>query len=86
MSYFTFNGYNSSDDLIITQPVVRPSWSQEFNEVATGSVSKLIQFSRTYSNSPIEISAVIRNTSQERLRAVYNALRGFGKLSLSFIP
>lgn len=86
MSYFTFNGYNSSDDLIITQPVVRPSWSLEFNEIATGSVSKLIQFSRTYSNSPIEISAVIRNTSQERLRTIYNALRGFGKLTVSSCP
>lgn len=86
MSYFTFNGYNSSDNLIITHPVVRPSWSLEFNEIATGSVSKLIQFSRTYSNSTIEISAVIRNTSQERLRAIYNALRGFGKLMVSSCP
>lgn len=86
MSSFIFNGYNSSDDLIITQPVVRPSWSQEFNEIATGSVSKLIQFSRTYSNSPIEISAVIKNTSQERLRILYNALRGFGKLIIGKYP
>lgn len=86
MSSFIFNGYNSSDDLIITQPVVRPSWSQEFNEIATGSVSKLIQFSRTYSNSPIEISAVIKNTSQERLRILYNALRGFGKLIIGRYP
>ena len=86
MSNFIFNGYNSSDDLIITQPVVRPSWSQEMNEIATGSVSKLIQFSRTYSNSPIEISAVIKNTSQERLRTLYSAVNGFGKLIIGKYP
>lgn len=86
MSWFTFNGYNSSDDLIITQPVIRPSWVQEMNEISTGSVSKLIQFSRTYSNSSVEISAVIRNTSPERIKVLYNTLRGFGKLVISSCP
>ena len=86
MSFFTFNDYNSSDDLIITQPIIRPSWSQEMNEFPTGSTSKIIQFSRTYSNSPIEISAVIKNTSQERLRTLYSAVRGFGKLTISSCP
>lgn len=86
MSFFTFNDYNSSDDLIITQPIIRPSWSQEMNEMSTGSVTKIIQLSRTYSNSPIEISAVIRNTSQERLRTLYSAVRGFGKLVISSYP
>lgn len=86
MSFFTFNDYNSSDDLIITQPIIRPSWSQEVNEMSTGSVTKIIQFSRTYSNSLIEISAVIKNTSQERLRTFYSAVRGFGKLTVSSCP
>ncbi|MCM1133584.1 MAG: hypothetical protein NC340_08955 [Ruminococcus flavefaciens] len=86
MSYFIFNDYNSSDDLIITSPVIRLSWSQEMSEFATGSTSKVIQFSRSYGNSPIEISAVIKNTSAERLRTLYSAVRGFGKLVISGNP
>lgn len=49
MSKFIFNDYNSSDDLIITQPIIKPSWAQEMNEISTNKVSHIIQFSRSYS-------------------------------------
>lgn len=83
MSWFTFNNYNSSDDLIITRPVIRPSWAQEINEISTNRVSHIIQFSRSYSSSPLYVHAVIRNTSTEGIRRLYSALQGFGKLILS---
>ncbi len=86
MSFFTFNDYNSSDDLIITKPVIRPSWYQEMNEFPTGSTTKIIQFSRNFSNSPLVIPAVIKYTSTATVRAIYSHLRGFGKLILSGSP
>ena len=86
MSYFLFNDYNSKDDLIITKPIVRPSWAQEVNEFSTGTVSKIVQLSQTYSNTPLEVTAVIKNTSPDRLKTLYNAVRGYGKLVLSSSP
>lgn len=86
MSWFAFNNYNSSNDLIITQPIIRPSWAQEMNEISTNKVSHIIQFSRSYSSSPITIATAIRNTSQEHIRTLYNSLRGFGKLTVSSCP
>lgn len=84
MSYFIFNDFNSEDHLIITQPVVRPSWARKVSEVAAGSVSKIIQLSRTYENSPLEISTVITETSS--IKDIYSKLRGYGKLVLSSAP
>lgn len=55
----------------------------EMNEISTGNVSKIIQFSRDYSNSPITIHSVIKNTAFEHLRPLYSALQGFGKLIIS---
>lgn len=86
MSWFTFNDYNSSDDLIITQPIIRPSWAQEMNEISTNKVSHIIQFSRSYSSSPLTVHAVIKNTSAESIRRLYSSLRGYGTLILSANP
>ena len=86
MSWFMFNEFMSSSELIVTQPVIRPTWGQETNEITTASVSKIIQFSKTYGNSPLEISAVVKDTSTEALRRIYSSLRGFGKLVLSSSP
>lgn len=86
MSWFTFNNYNSSNDLIITQPVIRPSWAQEANEISTNKVSHIIQFSRSYSCSPLTVHAVIKNTSAENIRRLYSSLQGYGRLILSANP
>lgn len=86
MSFFTFNDYNSSDDLIITKPVIRPSWYQEMNEFPTGSTTKIIQLSRNFSNSQLVIPATIKYTSAENVRMIYSRLRGLGKLILSGSP
>lgn len=84
VSFFIFNEFNSEDHLIITQPVVRPSWARKVSEVAAGSVSKIIQLSRTYENSPLEMSTVITDTSC--IKDIYSKLRGYGKLVLSSAP
>ncbi len=86
MSWFTFNNYNSSNDLIITQPIIRPSWAQEMNEISTNKVSHIIQLSRSYSSTPLTVHAVIENTSVESIRRLYSSLQGFGKLVLSSNP
>lgn len=84
MSFFIFNGYNSDDDLIITSPVTRSSWAAEMNEITTAATAKVIQMSKTYSNSPLQIETVIKDTSNtDRMKELYSSLRGFGKLVLS---
>lgn len=83
MSKFIFDGYDSADDLIIRQPIIRPSWYRALNEFPTGSVTNIVQLSRNYGNTTLEIPAVIKETSPERIRAIYSRLRGFGKLVLS---
>lgn len=86
MSSFIFNDYNSDEDLILTSPVLRPSWFCELNEIETGSITKIVQFSRNFSNAVLEIPEVIKNTSPERMRVIYSRLRGYGKLVLSGSP
>lgn len=63
--------------------IVRPSWARDVSEIAGGSVAKTIQMSRTYGSTSLTVSAVIRDTSAERLKAVYSGLSGFGRLILS---
>lgn len=82
-SYFIFGDYNSADDLIITRPVVRPSWAREVSEIAGGSIAKTIQLSRAYSSTSLTVTAVIRDTSAEKLKRIYSSLSGFGRLVLS---
>ena len=92
MSSFTFigeNGTYTSDDLglMITAPVVRPSWGQVSNEVtAPGSTRKIVQWLKTYDNAELTIRMVLADDTPENARAVYSALRGYGKLILSSSP
>lgn len=83
MSYFIFGDYNSSDDLIITRPLVRPSWAREVSEIAGGSVAKTIRMSRAYGSSSFTVPAVIKDTSPDKLKTIYSKLNGFGRLILS---
>lgn len=83
MSYFVFKEYNSNDDLIIRNPIVRPSWFKDFSEIETGSVSKIIQFSHSYSNAVLSVDAVIKDTCSDRLKVLYSTIRGLGRLTLS---
>ena len=83
MSYFIFGDYNSSDDLIITRPIVRPSWARDVSEIAGGGVAKTIQLSRAYGSTSFTVPVVIRDTSAEKLKTIYSKLSGFGRLVLS---
>lgn len=88
MSYFLFNGISSRDlGLIITEPVVRPSWSQMTEEATSlSATSKIIQQFKTYDNAEFTISTVITDTATNNIHSIYQALNGFGVLQLSANP
>lgn len=88
MSYFLFNGISSKDlGLIVTEPIIRPSWSQITEEMTSlGSASKIVQQFRTFDNAEFTISTVIADTSTRNIHGVYQALNGFGVMQLSSNP
>lgn len=85
MSKFIFNGKSSDGlGLMITQPLIRPSWAREVNEIsALGRTSKIMQFSKTYANASLPVHTVIMDSSLENVRKIYAALNGYGQLQLS---
>ncbi|MCR5708113.1 MAG: hypothetical protein K6G82_07550 [Ruminococcus sp.] len=85
MSKFIFNGKSSDGlGLMITQPLIRPSWAREVNEIsAPGRTSKIMQFSKTYANASLPVHTVIMDSSLENVRKIYAALSGYGQLQLS---
>lgn len=87
MGYIIFNGYNSSDDLIITRPLIRPTWGAEVNEITRpGAPRKIIQVSGSYASEPMTIEAALFEATPERVHRVYQALSGYGQLVLSSAP
>lgn len=87
MSYFRFNDYDSSEDLIITQPIIRPTWSRTVNEVQLpGSTRSAMQMLKCYENAEFKISAVITDATPENVHRIYSALNGFGKMLISTAP
>lgn len=88
MSHFLFNGVNSKDlGLIITQPIVRPTWAKQINEIsAPGRTSKIMQISKTYTNASMTVRSVISGTAPETIRRIYEALKGYGPLQISTAP
>lgn len=88
MSHFLFNGINSKDlGLIITQPIVRPTWAKQINEIsAPGRTSKIMQISKTYANASMTVRSVISGTAPETIRRIYETLKGYGPLQISTAP
>lgn len=88
MSYFVFRGISSEDlGLIITKPIVRPNWAKATTEVERpGASSNLIIEGNNYSSSELIVSAVIADTSPEKVHNIYSALQGYGILALSSAP
>lgn len=88
MSYFVFRGISSEDlGLIITKPIVRPNWAKATTEVERpGASSNLIIEGNNYSSSELIVSAVIADTSPEKVHNIYSALQGYGILTLSSAP
>ena len=88
MSSFIFKGISSEDlGLIITKPIVRPNWAKATIEVERpGASSNLIVEGNNYSSSELVVSAVISDTSPEKVHDIYSALQGYGILTLSSAP
>ena len=87
MGYIIFNGWNSSDDLIITRPLIRPTWGAEVTEVTRpGAPRKIMQVSDSYANENMTIEAAVFDATPERIHRIYQALSGYGQLVLSSSP
>ena len=88
MSSFIFNGISSDElGLIITAPIIRPTWGKEVSEVTrAGSARKIIQESKTFGNADFVINTVIAEASPENVRSIFSKLSGFGKLLISTAP
>ena len=84
MSEFFWNGISSGElGLIVTKPVVRPSWAEEVGEISVpGRTSKLIRRTGIYRSADLTIETVIENASPENLRSIYSVLHGRGRLVL----
>ncbi len=73
--------------MIVTSPVIRPSWSLEENEYTlAGRTTKYSQKSKTYDNASMTIETFVSDTSTKNLQKIYNILQGDGTLWLSTAP
>lgn len=88
MSYFIFGQFNSQENgIIVTKPVVRPTWSKEVSEYKlAGGHTNLMQQGSAYENAQLTIFAAIPDTSPAAVRELYRAVSGFGRLWLSSAP
>lgn len=85
MSSFTFKGVTSDSlGLIITRPMVRPTWAPEVEFTPIIGRPRQNPFTKSwYPNSRMTVQAVIADASTASVRAIYNALRGYGTLVIS---
>lgn len=87
MSSFTFNGISSDDlGIMITKPIVRPTWSRIVNEETSGAISKLMQQLKTYDNSEFPVYGVITDATEDNMRLIYQTLNGRGRMIISTAP
>lgn len=88
MSYFIFNGINSNDlGLIITKPIVRPTWKPEVEYIAIPGRPRQLPVQKTwYPNRSFTVDAVLGDASPEKVRNVYAAIRDYGVLNISTAP
>lgn len=88
MSTFTFKGVTSNSlDLIITQPMVRPTWAPEVEYTPIiGRPRQNPHIKEWYPNSKMIVKAVIADASPAKVRAIYAALRGYGLFLISTSP
>lgn len=88
MSSFTFKDISSEElGLIIKKPIIRPTWGNEYAEAAlAGSLRKLMSKSAYYDNAELTIEAYVPGADQEKMRTIYSALTGEGRLVISTAP
>lgn len=84
-NYFTFNGISSKDlNIVVTKPIIRPSWELERTEVTIPNKSKkMIINSKTYANAEMTIEIFIRFKDISELHKIYSTFTGEGILWLS---
>lgn len=85
MSSFIFNDVNSDDlGLIITQPIIRPTWQPEVEFTAIPGRPRQNPYTKTwYPNRELGVQAVIADASTSSVRDIYQALKGYGTLTIS---
>ena len=88
MSYFIFNDADSRElGLMITKPVIRPTWGREVSEYKrSGGFTNLLQACDTYENAQLTIYTAFTGATPAAVRALYQAVSGFGRLWLSSAP
>lgn len=88
MSRFIFGGVSSDEmGLIVTEPIIRPSWDLEKSEVKRpGASSNLILTGRNFANASMVIQTAIAQADTNTVRQIYSTLRGLDKLQLSTAP
>ena len=88
MSSFTFKGVSSDTlGLIITRPMIRPTWQPETEFTPIIGRPRQNSFTKTwYPNSKLSVRAVIADASPANVRTIYDKLKGYGKLEISTSP
>jgi len=88
MSSIIFNGANSDElGLMITKPIVRPSWSAMYSELMTsGGIRKIMQRMSTFDNASFSIEMYADDASADNIRKIFKTLNGYGKLIISTVP
>lgn len=88
MSYFIFNGANSNNlGLIITKPIVRPTWIPEVEFVGIpGRTRQVAKTQRWYPNKSFTVEAVVSDASPTKMQMIYKKLQGYGTLAISTSP
>lgn len=88
MSNFIFNEVSSDDlGLMITKPIMRPSWSAMYSELMTsGGIRKIMQRMSTFDNASFPIEMYADDASAENIRKIFKTLNGYGKLVVSTAP
>lgn len=88
MSSFVYNGISSDTlELIITQPIVRPTWAPSTDFTPIPGRPRQSPYTKTwYNNSELTIYAVVADASAAKMHDIYSKLRGYGVLSISTAP
>lgn len=88
MSSFTFNGVSSNTlGIIITKPIVRPTWLPETEFTPIPGRPRQIPYTKDwYPNISFTIQACMSDASPEKVQEVYDTLRGYGTLVISTAP
>lgn len=88
MSSFTFNGVSSDTlGIIITKPIVRPTWLPEVEFTQVPGRPRQIPNTKTwYPNISFTVQACMSDASPAKVQQIYNTLRGYGTLVISTAP